>query len=119
MENGEIVPIDRIQIEEIAQKAESILQQTSDYTMELTEFLSALSDLCVNIEINEVSGIKDMGHILSVVNDGESQVVKLEPLRIFAFEVSQLLEVHGGQLPLPALESSYFEKYVVFLTKRL
>lgn len=112
MEDGELYTIDRVQIEELSNKAEALLQQAEDYKMEMQTFLDELSQQSDNMDIDETTVEKDLSHIvvLTDASDGEERVVSLSPIRIFAFEVSQLLESHSGLLPLPSLENSYFEK---------
>ncbi len=104
--------MDRVQIEDISQKAELILQDAPEYKMELEEFVSALYDKCGNLDIDETVIAKDLQDIVSLEVDGETEkrTATLAPLRVFAHEISVLLESHGGMLSLSSLENSFYEK---------
>ncbi|CAL8099473.1 unnamed protein product [Orchesella dallaii] len=112
VENGELIAKDRVQIEDLAQKAEAILQQASDYKMNMDEFISAMIEKW-DVVVDEVTVEKDFSNIMLVTPTNElgTRTVSLTPLRIFAYNISQLLETHGGYLPLSSIENAFLHKY--------
>ncbi|ODM96586.1 Meiosis arrest female protein 1 [Orchesella cincta] len=113
VEDGELIAKDRVQIEDLAQKAETILQQAADYTMDMDEFISKMIEKW-DVVVNETTIEKDFSHIMLVtpMNElDETRTVSLTPLRIFAHDMSQLLESHGGYLPLSNIENAHLHKY--------
>lgn len=108
---GELIPVDRVQIEDLANKAEIILQKELNYQMGMAKFLAELNDKSEKIVVKEVHVEKDLSHVV-LITDGEkeSRNVCLAPLRAFAYELTLLLESYGGTIPLSGLENAYFEK---------
>lgn len=113
MENGFVNAIDQNEVMSLMQDITFILEECPDFTMDLDDFLSRFqSTYEITLSIDTIKRQLFEMLILSEPDNNGKITVALAPLRIFAREITQILEDVGGSLMISNVDAVYLQKYV-------
>lgn len=118
VEDGIVTFVDQNEVRSLMQDIIGILKADSsgNYKMNLKNFLKRFEETYdMPLTLETITGQLAHMVVLSPVesDEHEQRTIELSPLRIFAVEISQVLEDIGTSIMISSVEALYLQRYVL------
>jgi len=112
IDGDQVRAADRFQTDQLARDARNILEAQPEFVMDGDQF-EAMFTQKYNKKIDVSDIEKELSHMIIVSEDEETKKkqIALAPLRVFAREITELLEESGGYVGIQNIEAKYLQKF--------